>query len=113
MTSTYIISEVGVNHNGSRERALEMIVKAKQMGADAVKFQLFHADKLTTLDAQQAQYQKNAYVQEKTQYEMLKELELSYDDFYCLRQKADQEEIDFIVTPFDIGSLLFITQTLS
>jgi len=113
MPKTYIIAEAGVNHNGSFERAIEMIHCAKQMGADAIKFQLFQAENLTTQQAEQAQYQKKAYSQVKTQYEMLKELELSFAHFEALKVIAEKEEIDFIITPFDLESLRFIVDDLN
>ena len=37
--STYIIAEIGINHNGSRETAIDLIYKAKEANVDAVKFQ--------------------------------------------------------------------------
>ena len=39
MKKTYIISEIGLNHNGSIKLAKEMIIASKESGADAVKFQ--------------------------------------------------------------------------
>ena len=37
-SKTYIISEVGINHNGSLDTALKLIYKAAEAGVDAVKF---------------------------------------------------------------------------
>ena len=39
----YIVAEVGINHNGDLDRAIEMIHLAKSAGCDAVKFQTFKA----------------------------------------------------------------------
>ena len=44
----YIIAEVGVNHNGDLKLAKKLIIAAKKVGANAVKFQNFSADKLAT-----------------------------------------------------------------
>lgn len=44
----YIIAEIGCNHNGSTELALQMIDKAKECGANAVKFQFFDETNLST-----------------------------------------------------------------
>ncbi len=43
---TYIIAEIGVNHNGDLNLAEKLIHLAKDAGADAVKFQCFHAEQL-------------------------------------------------------------------
>ncbi|MFI4937140.1 MAG: N-acetylneuraminate synthase [Candidatus Berkiellales bacterium] len=110
MKQTYIIAEAGVNHNGDENRALEMIDCAKEMGADAIKFQLFRADKLVTLNASQAEYQKKAYSQKTSQHAMLKALELSEQNFIFLKNYAANVGIDFMVTPFDLESLDFIRQ---
>ena len=47
LKKTYIIAEIGVNHNGNIKLAKKLIVKAKEAGADAVKFQTFRPDSLT------------------------------------------------------------------
>ena len=43
-----LIAEAGVNHNGSLRLAEKLIVKAKEAGADIIKFQTYKADKLVT-----------------------------------------------------------------
>ena len=58
MNHTYVIAEAGVNHNGNIDTAVELIDKAKSIGVDAIKFQLFDAASLVTAQAEQAGYQK-------------------------------------------------------
>ena len=54
-----VIAEAGVNHNGDVEIAHELIEESKKAGANAVKFQTFTADQITTCDAAKADYQIN------------------------------------------------------
>lgn len=105
MEHVYIIAEAGVNHNGSLELAKRMVTAAKQAGADAVKFQTFITEELVTKDAQTAQYQKENTGRQETQFEMLKRLELSYEDYKELKLVCDREGIDFLSTPFDLESI--------
>lgn len=110
---TYIIAEAGVNHNGQEALAIELIDKIKQAGADAVKFQLFKASALTTSAAPQAQYQAQNTEKVSSQYEMLRKLELPMATFDKLKNHATQQKIDFIVTPFDLESLTYLTKKLA
>lgn len=105
MSRTYIIAEAGVNHNGDLDKAFMLVEKAKDIGADAVKFQMFNAENLVTQAAEQADYQKKSAQGYENQYAMLKALELSSDSFKLLADKAKQLSIDFIVTPFCLNSL--------
>ena len=79
MTKTYIIAESGVNHNGNKKLALELIDIASESGADAIKFQTFNSENLVTLKAERANYQKQNN-KHNSQYSMLKNLELSYEN---------------------------------
>ena len=45
---SYIIAEIGVNHNGDIEKACDLVKHAKECGADAVKFQTFEPELLVT-----------------------------------------------------------------
>lgn len=108
MNKTYVIAEAGVNHNGDYELARKMIFEAKKAGADAVKFQTFKAENLVSVYAPKAEYQlKNTDLKE-SQQEMLKRLELSYEQFENLNQYAKEVDIDFLSTPFDEESIVFL-----
>lgn len=103
--SVYIIAEAGVNHNGNIHTALQMIDAAKACGCDCVKFQTFKTEALVTKTAKKAAYQVENTRNQDSQYNMLKNLELSYDDFAILKEHCDKVEIDFMSTPFDRESV--------
>ena len=108
MNSTVIIAEAGVNHNGDMGLAKKLINIAAEAGADFIKFQAFKADLLTTEDIEKAEYQKKSSGSSKSQYEMLKDLELSYKDFKVLWRYSQKKKIGFMISAFDLESLSFI-----
>lgn len=109
---TLIIAEAGVNHNGDLGLAKKLIDVAAEAGADIVKFQTFKATKLAAASAELAEYQsKNTGVSEP-QVEMLKRLELKYEDHFELMEYCQSKSINFLSTAFDEESLAFLTQEL-
>lgn len=109
---TYIIAEVGVNHNGSLKMAEELIKVAKDSGANAVKFQTFKAENLVTKNARQAEYQIQNMNGASSQFEMLKKLELSFEEFEHLQAFCKMQDIEFLSTPFDADSADFLIDRL-
>jgi N,N'-diacetyllegionaminate synthase len=106
---TLIIAEAGVNHNGSIALAKELVDAAADSGADYVKFQTFKAEKLVTRRASKASYQsKNTTLGNDSQLEMLRNLELSYDDFLELSAYCIKKGVGFLSTPFDLDSIDFL-----
>ncbi len=106
--SCFIIAEAGVNHNGSLDTALQMVRVAARTGADAIKFQTFKAEKLTTAHAPKAAYQATATDKNENQLEMLRKLELSEGDFQKLFDECIKNNILFLSTPFDEDSADFL-----
>lgn len=106
---TLIIAEGGVNHNGRLDLALRLCDAAKMSGADAIKFQTWKTEKIVTHSAALASYQK-ANIQNKSdaQFDMLKKLELSYEDFRTIKDYCDKIGIQFLSTPDEVDSLLFL-----
>ena len=107
---TLIIAEAGVNHNGSLEMAFQMIEAAAKSGADIVKFQTFRAEDLVTATAQKAQYQKENDG-DSSQFEMLKKLELSEQDYQRIMEKCQEENIGFMSTPFSQSAVDLLQST--
>ncbi len=106
---TYIIAEAGVNHNGSLEIAKKLINVAAECGADAIKFQTFRAEKLVSKDAKKADYQKRTTEVDESQFDMIKKLELDETAHHELIQYCSDRDIQFLSTPFDLESLIFLT----
>ncbi|SFT33569.1 N-acetylneuraminate synthase [Lachnospiraceae bacterium XBD2001] len=105
--SVFIIAEAGVNHNGSYELACGLVDAAKEAGADCIKFQTFKAEKLVSHNAKKAEYQKKT-TGDTSQQEMLKKLELSYEQFISLKEYCEKVGIRFLSTPFDFDSINFL-----
>lgn len=104
----FIIAEAGVNHNGDIKVAKKLVDVAKYSGVDAVKFQTFKSENIIVPGTKKANYQKRA--EEKTQYEMLKKLELKQEEFIELKSYCDEKEIEFISTPYDVESIDFLNK---
>lgn len=102
---TTIIAEAGVNHNGSMTLAKQMVEKAKQAGADYVKFQTFVPEKLVSRFAQKAEYQKETTGAVESQLQMLQKLALTQEDFIELQVYCKTVGIGFLSTPFDMADL--------
>jgi N,N'-diacetyllegionaminate synthase len=108
MNHIFIIAEAGVNHNGSSELAKRLVDVAAEVGADAVKFQTFKAKNLVSKNAKKAEYQIENTGSDESQYEMIKKLELGFDEFEELKKYCDEKGIIFLSTPFDDESINFL-----
>ncbi|MBD3426543.1 MAG: N-acetylneuraminate synthase [Candidatus Omnitrophica bacterium] len=106
----FIIAEAGVNHNGDLDTAIRMIDAAASAGADAVKFQTFCAEKLTTASAPKAKYQSEDVGDEKMQLEMLRSLELDPEQHRSLVDHCRKKGIKFISTAYDTESVDMLSE---
>ena len=93
---TLIIAEAGVNHNGSKDLAFELIDSAHAAGADIVKFQTFKAKNLSSKHAKMAKYQVLNSQKDESQFDMLSRLELPYEMHYELVDYCNKLGIEFL-----------------
>lgn len=96
----YVIAEIGVNHDGDAQRALTLTRLAAEAGADAVKFQLFEADRLMSRAAKLAAYQARAG--ETDPVEMLRRLELPAPALEACAREAGRLGIHAILSVFSV-----------
>lgn len=103
---TYVIAEIGVNHNGILDYAFQLIDAAVSAGADAVKFQKRNLEKLYP-----AKFLLNSNVGEKNLnylLPILQQVELSDNDYYRLVAYCKKEGVTFLCSAFDEDSVDFI-----
>jgi sialic acid synthase SpsE len=93
----FIIAEAGSNHNGDIDQAKRLIEVAALAGADAVKFQVFRADKLYPKSAGLSDYLKMP----KPIYEIVAEMEMPYEWLPQLSTYCREKDIVFLASVFD------------
>lgn len=107
LTMPYIIAEIGVNHEGSIEKAKEMILSAKENGAHAVKFQSYKAHKLASKNS--PAYWDISKEKTLSQYELFKKHDsFNENEFIELKTYCNNIKIDFSSTPFDFDSARYL-----
>ena len=110
MKKVIIIAEAGVNHNGDIKLAKKLIDAASEAKVDYVKFQSFKADKLVSPEAKKSDYQiKNIGDNDDSQYQMLKQLELSSEDHLELISYCNSKKISFFSTAFDVDGISYLS----
>jgi sialic acid synthase SpsE len=92
-----VIAELGVNHDGSAARAIELTDAALAAGADAIKLQVFSADRLMNASAEFAAYQVGLA---ESPREMLRKYELDDDEYRRIIEHARNRNLAVIATPF-------------
>ena len=97
----YIIAEIGVNHDGNVDKALELITKASECGCNAVKFQSFKADRLVDKKAKKMDFQLRSGDISETHHELIRRLEFNGEKMKKAYEFANKIDIDFITTPYD------------
>ena len=111
MKKVIIIAEAGVNHNGDINKAKQLIDKAVEASVDYIKFQTFKTELCISKNAVKADYQiENTQNSSESQLEMVKKLELSFDQFIELEKYCNRKNIKFLSTGFDSESLTFLAQ---
>ena len=106
-----VIAEIGVNHDGSVSKALELVDAAAEAGADVVKTQTFDSTLVASTAANRAPYQLEGS-EPSSQLDMIRALELSHDEHWMLLEAAQSKGIDFMSTAFDLPSLRFLVDEL-
>ena len=94
---TFIIAEIGNNHEGNIKIAKKLISSAAKTGVDAVKFQTFNPEEYVNSN-------------DKKRFDRLKKFQLSEEEFTKLSKFAKQKKLKFISTPFDIKSAKFLNK---
>lgn len=108
--NTYIISEIGINHNGSLENCYKMIDVSVESGCSAAKFQLFSAKNLYPKSAGRLDWKDDDKEYSYDIYEAVKNFELPEEWIDKLIEYCKSKNIDFMVSVFDESGLDYIVQ---
>ncbi len=106
-SAPFCIAELSGNHNGSYERAFEMLRAAATAGADAVKVQTFTADSIT-LDSDRREFQAQGLWEGRSLYELYSEASMPWDWQKDLACEARRLNVKFFSSPFDAASVEFL-----
>tara|TARA_R110001583_G_scaffold74253_2_gene205756 strand:+ start:606 stop:1433 length:828 start_codon:yes stop_codon:yes gene_type:complete len=107
---TYIISEIGINHNGDIQLAKELILKSKNSGCDAVKFQKRDIDSVYTQEELDTLRESPFGT---TTREQKNGIEFDIDEYKELESYSKKLGLDFIVSCWDLKSLQEVEDNLN
>jgi N-acetylneuraminate synthase len=97
----YVICELSGNHNGSLERALEMVDGAAATGCDAIKIQTYTADTIT-MDVDRPEFRiRGGLWDGRSLYELYQEAQTPYEWHEAIFQRAAQGGVTIFSSPFD------------
>ena len=99
MKGSYIISEIGNNHNGSVEKALQLIDASAAAGVDAVKFQSFRGIDIVSTKVKANEYKGWDVTNFEYWYEFLDSIALKLEDHQRVIDYTNSKKLDFITTP--------------
>jgi len=108
VNNTFIIAEVGINHNGDVEIAKKMIDVAKEAGVDCVKFQTFKASEFVSDPTQTYTYKSQGKEITESMLEMFKRYEFDKDEWIEIVNYCKTKDIVFSSTPQNISDLEFL-----
>jgi sialic acid synthase SpsE len=103
----YFIADIAANHDGSLERAVELVKLAKQAGADAAKFQNFSAAKIVSdygfksLGGQQSHQAR----WKKSVFQVYQDASISLDWTPVLKKTCDEIGLDYFTAPYDFDAI--------
>lgn len=101
----YCIAEVGINHNGDLDVAIQMINAAKTAGADAVKFQTFKAEEFCGDPEQMFTYKSQGQPVTESMLDMFRRYELPLESWKSIKEHCEAIGITFFSTPQNSGDL--------
>mgnify|MGYP003138210654 CR=1 FL=1 len=107
---TYIISEIGINHNGDMKLAKELIQKSKQSGCNAVKFQKRDIESVYTKEELDTPRESPFGTTTREQKEGI---EFTIEQYKELEQFSEELDLDFIVSCWDLKSLNLVEENLN
>ena len=107
----YLIAEAGVNHEGSLDTAYRLVDEAKEGGADAIKFLTYRAKSLASKHS--PAYWDTTQEPTPSQYHLFSK----YDNFWLkefesLKIRCDENDLEFLSTPFDTESAKFLNDLM-
>ena len=104
----HVIAEIGCNHKGSLETAIQLIDAAKKAGADVAKFQKRNVKESLRPEIYAGEHPNPHNSYGRTYGEHREKLELTNEDHKKLKSHCDNIGIHYCCTPFDITSAEFI-----
>lgn len=102
----YFIADIAANHDGDLNRAYKLIELAKESGADAAKFQNFHAGQIVSrngFDTMKKMTHQASW--SKSVYDVYEDATLPLDWTEKLKEKCDEVGIEYMTSPYDVESV--------
>jgi pseudaminic acid synthase len=103
----YVIAEMSANHGNDLNKAIEIVRKAKECGADAIKIQTYTADTLT-LDSKDKAFEAKGAWEGVYLYDLYSDASMPWEWTEVLQKVAEEEGITLFSSPFDFSSIEFL-----
>lgn len=106
----FIIAEMSANHGGSLDKALQIVRRAAEAGADCVKIQTYTADSMT-IDCDNEYFRiKGGLWDGYKLYDLYKEAGTPYEWHQAIKDECGKCGVDFLSTPFDNTAVDFLDE---